>query len=391
MKPAIVIVAFNRPQSLKRLLTSIQNGLYAHDDIELIISIDYQASESRNEVVSIANQFSWNHGNKSVINHSVNLGLRKHVLSCGDLAAKYGSVILLEDDLAVSKQFYTYAQAALQFYSKDDKIGGVSLYNHRKNPFNKLHFDTIPEDSDVYFLQFASSWGQAWTFKQWQAFKDWYATAAILKEDPIPENVKRWPESSWLKFFIKYLVVTDKHFVYPTKSFTTNFSDSGTHNKSVNTDFQVPLFVGELNSIRLQEIDKSINIYDAFFELMPSILKRLNTDYQDKDITIDLYGMKPLNIIKTTYLLSSKPLEDATTKPLAGYALQMKPAMLNVISNLTGNDIRLSETKLFSNHFDGLNISDDLIWDYFVFKLKPSVYLKIFVKKVILRLRRKIK
>lgn len=388
MKPAIVIVAFNRPESLKRLLSSIQNGQYPYDEIDMVISIDYQNSEAREEVVAIADKFTWNYGNKLVINHQENLGLRKHVVLCGDLTLKYGSIILLEDDLAVSEQFYSYAKDALQFYNEDERVGGVSLYNHRRNPFNRFHFETIPEDSDTYFLQFASSWGQAWTFKQWKGFKDWYQSANIVKDDPIPENVKRWPESSWLKFFIKYLVVKNKYFVYPNKSFTTNFSDSGTHNKSKNTDFQVPLFVGEMSSIRFQEIDKSINVYDVFFELMPNILKRLHKDYQDRDVTIDLYGMKPLDRVKSKYLLSSKKLKDASNNYM-GYSLQMKPAVLNIMYNLKGGDIKLSETASFENNFEGPNIADNSIWDYYMFKLKPTIYLKIFANKVFLRLRKK--
>lgn len=97
--------------------------------------------------------------------------------------------------------------------------------------------------------------------------------------------------------------------------------------------------------------------------------------------------MKPLHIIKTRYLLSSKPMAHITTKPLAAYALKMKPAILNVVYNLTGSGIRMSETRLFSNRFKGLDISDNVIWDYFVFKLKPTVYLKIFIQKAILKMK----
>ncbi|MEH6307514.1 hypothetical protein RYH73_17825 [Olivibacter sp. CPCC 100613] len=390
MKPAIIIVAFNRPESLRRLLLSIQNGQYDRNDIDMIISVDYQDSDARKEVIAIADQFLWTYGNKLVVNHHEKLGLRKHVILCGDLAIKYGSVILLEDDLVVSEQFYSYAQEALRFYNNDERVGGISLYNHRKNPFNRFHFEIIPEENDTYFLQFASSWGQAWTLKQWEGFKSWYQhEGRIEKDDPIPENVKRWPESSWLKFFIKYLVVKNKYFVYPNKSFATNFSDSGTHNKSKNTDFQVPLFVGKMNSIRFQEIDKSINIYDAFFELIPSVLKKLHKEYQEYDITIDLYGMKPLDNVKTKYLLSSKQLKGGNSEPLSGYSLQMKPAILNVIYGIEGADIKLGETTLFENNFQGLDITDNSVWDYYIFKLKPNVYLKVFASKVLLRLRKK--
>ena len=40
MKPAIVIAAYNRPDSLKRLLSFIDAASFIYDDIPLVISID---------------------------------------------------------------------------------------------------------------------------------------------------------------------------------------------------------------------------------------------------------------------------------------------------------------------------------------------------------------
>ncbi|HWV71967.1 MAG TPA: glycosyltransferase, partial [Pseudosphingobacterium sp.] len=284
MKPAIVIVGFNRPKSLERLLSSIRNGQYCHDDIDMVISIDYQNSEARREVLDIANKFSWNHGNKLVINHNENLGLRKHVLTCGDLTSQYQSIIMLEDDLVVSPYFYTYAQTMLSFYNNSPEIGGISLYNHKRNFCNKLPFEVLGErNSDVYFLQIASSWGQAWTAKQWKEFKEWYNKGQQLDvEDLIPSEVISWPNSSWLKFFIKYLVVTNKYFVYPKNSLSTNFGDGGTHNLKSNSSYQVPLDLSDDPDLKLIPLNRSINVYDAFFEILPATLKKLNLQLIDR-------------------------------------------------------------------------------------------------------------
>ena len=40
MKPAIIIAAYNRPDSLKRLLSFIDAASFIYDDIPLVISID---------------------------------------------------------------------------------------------------------------------------------------------------------------------------------------------------------------------------------------------------------------------------------------------------------------------------------------------------------------
>ncbi|MEL6484270.1 MAG: hypothetical protein AAFP96_05420, partial [Bacteroidota bacterium] len=92
--PAIVVVAFNRPKSLKRVLKSVQTAFYPSEiEIPLIISIDY--SPTNKEVLEIAHDFTWKNGAKQVIQHRENLGLKEHILSCGDLSEKYGGVIVL--------------------------------------------------------------------------------------------------------------------------------------------------------------------------------------------------------------------------------------------------------------------------------------------------------
>ena len=86
----------------------------------------------------------------------------------------YENIIVLEDDLFVSPYFYKYANDALKFYNKTESIGGISLYNHKRNFLNTIPFELIPDSNDVFFLQIASSWGQAWSKKQWLGFKNWY-------------------------------------------------------------------------------------------------------------------------------------------------------------------------------------------------------------------------
>ena len=87
---AIVVVAYNRANSLKRILKFISKGFYPEGNIPLIISID---KGNNNDVIKIANDFEWTHGDKQVICHEVNLGLRAHIIECASRSREYGSVI----------------------------------------------------------------------------------------------------------------------------------------------------------------------------------------------------------------------------------------------------------------------------------------------------------
>ena len=168
--PVIVCVAFNRKKSLVRLLKSLDNAKY-EEKVKLIISIDKGDNE---EVVNYANKFQWNYGEKEIIYQEINLGLKKHILKCGDLTEKYGSIILLEDDLYVSPYFYDYAKQAINFYKEDENISQISLYKYPVNNFTKDMFLALEDGSDNFFMTVASSWGQIWTYKQWKDFRKWF-------------------------------------------------------------------------------------------------------------------------------------------------------------------------------------------------------------------------
>ena len=125
---AVIVVGYNRPDSLGRILGSLKLAEYGGEQVPLVISIDHSGNE---EVIRIAEEFSWPYGTKRVIAHKKRLGLRRHIISCGDLTGEYGAVMILEDDLYVSPDFYRYASQTLERYGEDFRIAGISL-NTRK-------------------------------------------------------------------------------------------------------------------------------------------------------------------------------------------------------------------------------------------------------------------
>jgi hypothetical protein len=337
MTPAIIIVTYNRPHSLKRVLSSVNNGVYKNDNIPLVISIDYQDSENHNEVIKIANNFEWKYGDKRIIEHKENLGLRNHVISCGNLSEEYGSIIMLEDDVYVSPQFYDYSVQMLEYYHDKDYIAGISLYKHSRNVNVNRPFYPENNGYDVYFLQRAMSWGQCWTYKMWNDFYEWYLeNQTLLPENDIPRFVSGWPNSSWLKYFIKYVIKRNKYFVYPYESLSTNFGDLGTHNtKEQNNNSQVSLLLNN-KTYDMPNFNNTIK-YDAFFERI-GLEKTLNL----QNVSFDLYGTKENNN-KQRYLFT---MEILPYKIMKSYGLNFRPHELNVILDNPGEDIFLYDTEV---------------------------------------------
>ncbi len=324
---AIVIAAFNRPKSLSRLLTSLSHADYqAYTNIPLVISIDHSGND---DCYKVADDFNWPFGQKTVIKHPQNLKLKTHIITCGDLTDKYDAVIMLEDDLFVSPQFYSYAQEAFFFYKDDTALAGIGLYNYRYNEFAYCPFEPMTDGSDIYFMQVPCSCGQLWTKQQWQSFKQ-YITAETTDESALfmPAEALKWPvKTSWKRSFFKYMVAANKFFVYPRISLTTNFGDVGQHYADSVFIWQTPLLQAK-REYRFSTYSTSVCVYDAFFELHEKAYNRLSN--QAVSICFDLNGTKPLANISSEYLVSAKHCN----KPQSCYLPALYPYECNVIQQV---------------------------------------------------------
>lgn len=348
MDVPIVVVAFSRPDSLKRLLNSIAVATFPVG-VKIYISID---GGGPSEAIAVANEFEWNFGEKEIIIHKRNLGLKEHILACTNLVSSHDGIVVLEDDLLVAPGFYTYSLQALQYYYNDSNVAGVSLYAHCFNETAEMPFIPIDDGHSVFFMQLASSWGQCFSKEQWGTFTRWYRdynSQNLKDEKTLPANIQKWPDSSWKKHFIRYMVQLDLYFVYPRTSYTTNFADKGVNQRGDN-HFQVPLNLGK-PSIEFIPLMQSAAKYDSYCELLPACLFSLKPEFAKYELVIDLYGQKPLKEVNGKYLLSSRP----TDMPLLSFGRKMFPHEMNIINNIAGNDIHLAPCDSFKTPPLGFN------------------------------------
>ena len=90
---AIVSVGYNRLKSQRRLLSSLLKADYSgYDEVPLVVSIDCSGDE---ELYAFINDFKWPYGDKYVIIRDHRLGLKDHILACGDLTNYFKGIILL--------------------------------------------------------------------------------------------------------------------------------------------------------------------------------------------------------------------------------------------------------------------------------------------------------
>lgn len=331
----IVVVAYNRPNALMRLLHSLDVAHYDRH-VQLFISVDGGDNAG---VVKMAKEFRWRHGAKSVITHKTNTGLKAHVVKCSDLAMEFDGVVILEDDLLVSPFFYHYVQQAFNVYRHDDQIAGISLYAHHYNETAQLPFKPIYDNSDVFFMQVPASWGVVWSASQWAGFKKWlkkYTSNGTEEIAIIPDNVISWPHSSWKKDFSIYISETNKFFVYPRTSLSTNFGDTGVH-MFTNKVYQRFLQYGKKNYVFLTLSD-SLASYDSYCEILPKCLSRLCPVFQNYQYCVDLYGLKAYTAMKGNYILTSKKVTDY----VCSFGKEIIPLEGNILHGVKGESLRFS-------------------------------------------------
>jgi len=332
----IVVIAYNRKESLLRLLSSLDRARYP-GQVKLIISIDGGGSS---DVVNCARSFSWPHGEKQVIVREQNVGLRDHVLQCGRLTSEYDGIVLLEDDLYVSPHFYSFVLQAHSAYQDNNQLAGVALYSHQYNETARLPFKPIDDGYDVFFMQLACSWGQSWLKHQWESFDSWYEKnkdTDLTSDRGLPPDIRIWP-ASWKKYFIKYLVETDRYFVYPRVSLSTNFGDPGEHHSGEKL-YQAALLYGD-QDYRLPELASSMARYDVYCEIEPATIKIRLPALAGRDFAVDLYGMKRKDDISEEYVVTRQPLSNSIMR----FGRELKPHELNVCENIAGDALLFGKT-----------------------------------------------
>lgn len=156
-KIAIVVVGYNRIDSIKRLLKSLENSKYPYEGIPLIISID---ASNDHDLYEFARNYKWAYGPLYVNIQEQRLGLRSHIIQCGDLTYFFKGIILLEDDLFVSEYFYYYVLAAIDYYYNEDRIGGFSLYKSEVSSLaNNMPIEFVNDGTSAFLYQSPATWG----------------------------------------------------------------------------------------------------------------------------------------------------------------------------------------------------------------------------------------
>ncbi len=335
--PAVVIAAHARPESLGRLLATLKQariGVDATSPVDLVISID-GGSPRTPEVVEIANRFAWSHGSREVIEHD-RVGLIGNFHSCGDLTERFGSVVLLEDDLLVGPYFHHWATAGLSFAEEYPEIGGLCLSAPWFDGYRHLPFEPVIDGSDAFYAQVPWFHGMAWTEAMW---KNYRAGVDAASTTAIHASFDELAGDEWFPAYVRYLVANDLTFMFPRASHATNSGDAGTHFAEPSDFFQVPLSLGAPEYFNLRRPGASLARYDDHLELDAAVVAEFVPDVDQEELVVDLLGVRDLRPFDgETWVVTTRPVREARRQ----WGASLHPLPMNLAYGTPGSVISLA-------------------------------------------------
>ncbi|CAG8784747.1 41658_t:CDS:2, partial [Gigaspora margarita] len=249
----IQVIAQDRPQSLSRLMQSLNSSIYFGDNVHLTINIDRSADSV---TVKYCQTFEWSFGPMSIRYRIQQGGLITAVVESYYPTTNDDYAIIL-DDIEVSPFYYIWAKYTILKYKYGidrnlvGRLYGVSLYNTRLNEFNittgrrpfnaaEVLQDTKYPNNSPYLSQIPCSWGALFFPEIWREFHEYLnariqdlAGHKLLKMYVPKSGSDKWGGKSWKRYFIELIYFRGYLMLYPNYegsiSFTSNHAEKGVH------------------------------------------------------------------------------------------------------------------------------------------------------------------
>lgn len=235
----VLLIGYNRPELFKRRIAEISKMPIKH----LYISIDGgPASHARqiNDVIKESKSEFKKFETFNLFHHTKNLGLVKNITSSiSTVLEKFKYVVVIEDDIELSNNFYTNMVLGFNVQMILNLNGIVGGYS----PLNLKRYRHLPNYWRV--SKYCNIWGWGCTAKLWSEYKfdlNYVDFSTTLNKSNTWKELNSWQKELWTNRFIKvqnspfstwdiqlqYLsFLNDFQNIYPISSFVRNegFSD----------------------------------------------------------------------------------------------------------------------------------------------------------------------
>ncbi len=245
MNSPIALFLYNRPLHAMHTIAALQFCIESKES-DLFIFIDgHKPQASQTELQQIKEVKKYSHsvnGFKTVqiIEQNENIGLSKSIINgITHVFQNFKSIIVIEDDIVVGKDFLNYMNKALTKYENEAKIAGISGYSF---PINEIQ---------PYLTRTGSCWGWATYKRVWDDFiknrdqlnldlivsheQDFFNVYGNIYSEMFLQNQQGLIQS-WAVEFYLYYYSQKQFFLMPGVNLIANegFDGSGAHSKKGN-------------------------------------------------------------------------------------------------------------------------------------------------------------
>ena len=179
----IVLFTYYRLNTLRTTIQFLKKNKLANHSNIYIYSDFYKSNADKHNVLKVRKYLKSIKGfnQKKIILRKKNYGLAKNIINgVGEVLKGNTKVIVLEDDIKVSKYFLDYMNQTLNLYKNKKKIWHISGWNYNIKVSNSY---------DAYFTRTMNCWGWATWKDRWKYFN----------KNP-NEIIKKWSSKDVYRF-----------------------------------------------------------------------------------------------------------------------------------------------------------------------------------------------
>ena len=172
------------------------------DNIYISIDGGEQSNDPRMlKLLDAASNFFTNGTKVSIIHREINLGLTNHIVQAiSEVLQNYKTIIVVEDDVALSNNFYTNMKSGIELLTSKGHLGIVG-------GFSPLNFSGPSLFRNRWRkTRYFPCWGWGCNLETWSKYKadlSCYELDKILKSSKSWNSLSKWQKSVWEHRFLR--------------------------------------------------------------------------------------------------------------------------------------------------------------------------------------------
>lgn len=263
----IIVFCYNRPWHLEQTFEALSNNELADKSVLFIFCDGPKENASNDDLANISAVRTIAHNQHwaketFVVESKINKGLANSIISgVSDVIQRYGTAIVLEDDMVTSPGFLRYMNEALNLYKEDNRVMHITGYM-----FPIKNAESLPE---TFFYEVPqcwswATWNRAWRYfsddidslynywsKDWKKFNHWGDHSL---QDQLEANYNGTLRT-WFVRWHSIVLKMDGLTLWPHKSLVHNIGfdgsgeNCGTYNRQETFDLATSIHVSRISQI----------------------------------------------------------------------------------------------------------------------------------------------